>query len=282
MMKTVFFRSHSSANRYKMKSASRLSKSLTILIALMFLLLDARNTAAQIEHPGKGGPAAMGSVFKIVCPIADSQGTAFGHRSGKIITARHVIAKCSTSEIQIVNADGATTSVTNVVGDQSVDLALLTPSVRDFVKTPFEITSKETVGIGEQAVTWGFPAGYSGKPPLLSVGIIAGIDNILVNPEATTTKRALVINGTINKGNSGGFVLETRTATIVGVVMQKLVPSTIDVERTLNDLDKDGTAKEKDLAKLFRHLQSQTQLVIGYAVFYSDLREFLKKNNIEP
>ena len=42
--------------------------------------------------------------------------------------------------------------------------------------TPLEIASTNEFKIGTQVSTWGYPGGYFGLFPMLSVGYLAGID----------------------------------------------------------------------------------------------------------
>jgi hypothetical protein len=49
--------------------------------------------------------------------------------------------------------------------DAELDLALLTPTVNDFVKVPLDITAEATFTMGAQLSTWGFPEGCGGSIP---------------------------------------------------------------------------------------------------------------------
>jgi hypothetical protein len=170
--------------------------------------------------------------------------------------------------------------VTAVASDLELDLALLTPSVSDFVKVPLDVTSDTEFTFGAQLSTWGFPEGYGGLIPLLSVGYLAGVDERRLQPNVVLRK--WVVNGAFNRGNSGGPVLETKTAKVVGVISSKLAPIPKELELSLENLEKKGSAEGQTIAKVLQHLRSQTQLVIGLATMVEDLRKFLQKNGVEP
>ena len=222
----------------------------------------------------------MNSVYRIFCPDRNRGGTAFGHRSGRIVTAEHIVRDCDPKKLQVVAPSGATTGVIAVTSDPDLDLALITPSVGDFVKVPLGLTADSRFIMGAQVSTWGFPEGYGGLTPLLSVGYLAGVEEIRLKPNVVLRK--WIINGAFNRGNSGGPVLETKTGTIVGVISSKLAPMPKELELSLDNLEKNGSAEVKNIAKVLQYLRSQTQLVIGLATITADLRIFLQKNGIEP
>jgi len=222
----------------------------------------------------------VNSVYRVLCPDRNSAGTAFGHRSGQIITAEHVVRGCDPKKLQMIAPSRAITSVTAVASDPELDLALLTPSVSDFVKVPLDVTSDTTFTMGAQLSTWGFPEGYGGLVPLLSVGYLAGVDERNLKPNVILRK--WVVNGAFNRGNSGGPVLETKTAKVVGVISSKLAPMPKELESHIEELEKNGSAEGQTIAKVLQHLRRQTQLVIGFATMTKDLRQFLQKNGVEP
>ncbi len=122
----------------------------------------------------------------------------------------------------------------------------------------------------------GFPAGYSGLIPFLTVGYLAGGDRVLTQTGLTPLR--WVINAAFNGGNSGGPVLSQEDGSVIGVVSSKLAPIPPYIEsalaalanqksgfmytRTLQQEKQDRIGKGKLWLK-FNHLRSQTQLVLG-------------------
>jgi S1-C subfamily serine protease len=254
-------------------------------------------TAAPMttDIAGRSGSIALPSVFRVMCPAKQKDGTAFLHKSGFAITAAHVVADCAPSEIVLVPAAGNPITLTNLVADADLDLALLYPA-RPITGPMLQITASENFTIGAQVSTWGFPFGYNGQAPLLASGYIAGVDNVITD-SGNMVKR-LVINAAFNLGNSGGPLVEIEGGTVLGVVSSKVAPLPKEIESALAALKKDNSiiafAKTKPdgskenmsnsqvLEEVLQYMRSQTQLVIGHAVMPSDLKSFLRKHGVDP
>ena len=106
------------------------------------------------------------------------------------------------------------------------------------------------------------------------------MQELLLKPGVISRK--WVVNGAFNLGNSGGPVLETKTAKVVGVISSKLAPMPKELEARLEKLKKDGSPEGRAIAEVLQHLRSQTQLVLGFATMTGDLNKFLMKNGVEP
>ena len=244
---------------------------------------------------GSSGAVAIPSVLRVLCPSKNVGGTGFLHKSGKIITAAHIVAACKPSDLLLVDAVGKYIKISDVVIDNEVDIALLTPDPKLGGKT-LSISSKDYFSIGLQVSTWGYPSGYNGLAPLLSSGYLSGID--AVKTASGQLVKRWVVNAAFNKGNSGGPLVDIETSQVIGVVSSKLAPLPSDIESSLKALKSqgsgmmfkkthsDGTTEEISQAQVIeevlQYLRSQTQLVIGYAVMIRDLKTFLKSNGVEP
>lgn len=244
---------------------------------------------------GRSGSVAVQSLFRILCPSKNKSGTGFLHKSGKVITAAHVVDGCGPTDIVVVGASGQKMTVANMATDTVLDLALL--SLSKAVNAPaLSLSTTDGFSIGAQVSTWGYPNGYYGLAPLLSSGYLAGVDRIKVSGEKTVPR--LVINAAFNLGNSGGPLLEIENGKVIGVVSSKVAPLPLEIESALAALksDKsiiafektkpDGTKEKMSgsqvLEEVLQYLRSQTQLVIGHAVMLSDLKAFLKSKGIDP
>jgi S1-C subfamily serine protease len=277
---------------------------LWVILFLMLstiVLLPARDASGQ-GYAGQGGAAAMWSVFRVRCRLATPTGhrdidlgTGFGHKSGNVLSANHVVEPCPRAggSLQLVATHGIVTSAviykpddtivsnaTIVKQDDTIDLALLKPETKGFVKSPLVIAPGSPLNIGSQVSSWGFPFGYSGSMPLLTVGHVAGI-SVEPRPNNRSMTR-WVVNAAFNKGNSGGPLLDARTATVIGVVIQKFSPLTTEVSSKLQDLLKSGGPESKVLAQSMLDIAQRAQLVIGLCVSLTDLEDFLRSANIEP
>jgi S1-C subfamily serine protease len=248
--------------------------------AVLMLGLISLNASAQFEEAGRGGSGAARAVYKIVCPDRNRGGTAFGHRSGRVITAAHIVKDCDISQLRIIAPSGVFTGVSDLASDESLDLTIIKPSVDDFVKGPLDLNAEPQITIGAQVSIWGFPEGYSGDFPILSVGYVAGVQDFMIKPNEVSHK--LIINGAINLGNSGGPLLETKTARVLGVISAKLTPMAGEFDSRLKKIQKGGSEEGKELASIIQSLRRQTQLVLGFATSTHELKMFLRKNGVEP
>lgn len=249
----------------------------------------------QTDSAGLVATAAQRGVFRVICKPTSFGGTGFLHRSGSVITAAHVVAGCPASDLVLVSAGGRTIDVASVAADEAKDLALLRPKA-SAPGSPLAIAASSGPGLGAQVSTWGYPGGYDGLVPLLSVGYFAGVQDFPL-PSGGSIRR-WVINAAFNGGNSGGPVFSVEDGRVIGVVSSKLAPLPKFIESILKALEEqkfglqypatraDGTSVTLSEGQLvgavLQYLRSQVQLVIGYAVTTSDLNAFLVAQGISP
>ncbi len=247
------------------------------------------------DSAGKGGPTALSAVVRVFCPTTGSGGTGFVHHSGRIITAEHVVRGAETSSIVVITSTGGQSKITSVQTEADNDLALIEPE-KDVGVPALPLSKTTTLGIGTQVSTWGFPAGYMGHVPMLTVGYLSGIEQVKALSGAIV--RRWVVNAAFNSGNSGGPVLHLEDGSVIGVVSSKLAPLPDYIQSALVALSKqksgftytatlpDGSTKTvvegQVIAEVLQYLRSQTQLVIGHAVTLDDLCTFLQNNGIAP
>ncbi len=245
------------------------------------------------DKAGRGGDLASRAVVRLLCPAQNSASTGFLHKSGNIVTAYSVVQDCGFPSM--VLADGTVSPVTIVATDQYHDLALVKPSAPMDAKA-LPIASGNAFKVGMQVSTWGFPTGYFGLTPMLSVGYLAGTDINQIGPGKTV--RQWVVSGLFNGGNTGGPLIAVETGEVFGVITTKLAPLTVDTTAMLRALEnstagpayagtnsegKQVTVTEGQLVgKVVNELRRQVQLVVGKAATRDDLVAFLKNNNIEP
>jgi S1-C subfamily serine protease len=240
------------------------------------------------DSAGAGSTVAMGGVLRVICVRTGSSGTGFLHSSGNLITAEHVVRGAAPQEIFLAHSSGFQTNCSLVETDEVLDLALLKP-VNVIQSSPLQICSANSFSIGDQVSTWGFPYGYSGTAPLLTVGYLSGVEDM-------KGVSRWVINAAFNSGNSGGPVLRIEDGTVIGVVSSKLAPLPPSIESVLEALanqqsgflytavDAKGASfsltEGQIVHSVLQFLRSQTQLVIGHSVILRSLREFLGRYGI--
>lgn len=247
----------------------------------------------ETDSAGTKSDVAIQSVMRVVCAKQDSMGTGFLHKSGKIITAAHVVKDCT--DPALVLSNGLTVPAKTDLVESDFDFAVIAPS-KTIDAPSLSLTSQQRFNVGSQVSTWGFPLGYSGLRPMLSTGILSGQD--VVRSESGKLEIQYVVNAAFNSGNSGGPLLLVETGEVVGVVVSKLAPLRPDTLNALHALQNqasgfmytavapDGTKKQfsegQVIALVLDDLRRQVQLVIGHAAMAGDLRLFLTANHIDP
>jgi hypothetical protein len=79
------------------------------------------------ESSGVSGTIARGSVMRVVCRSTTFGGSGFLHRSGRVITAEHVVSDCPPAARLLILSNGQRTTVSLAQMDFERDLAILTP-----------------------------------------------------------------------------------------------------------------------------------------------------------
>lgn len=245
------------------------------------------------DSSGRTGNIAVDAVFRIRCSSSARMGTGFLHSSGNVLTAAHVVAGSNPKDLLIVTAKGRKVEVAKVEKDQHLDIAILYPKKKIKAKA-LPISRKDAWPVGAQVSTWGYPAGYNGGNPMLSVGWLSGKD-VVKSPTGKPVSR-FVVNAAFNAGNSGGPLIDIETGEVIGIVASKLAPLPPYIESALKALREtksgvtftktkpDGTKEQmveaQVLEDVLQYLRSQTQLVVGRAVLPGDIQAFLKKHKL--
>jgi len=236
-------------------------------------------------------------VFAVLCRAAlPKQGTGFLHKSGRVITAGHVVSGCSGPDTLLAGDDKVKAGVSTIIRDEMMDLALLTPDAQLHGRT-LEIAKPRPTNPGMQVSTWGFPAGIRGTA-LVTVGHISGTTWVDVPGRPDLVIHRLVLNAALNHGNSGGPILDLTDGAVIGVALAMLAVEPPWVREGISLLEKQLTGLAKHtlrfdgapetvtdivlLARILSQIRSQAQLSIGLSVRPNDLRDFLTKHGIDP
>jgi S1-C subfamily serine protease len=280
-----------------------LARSFALLVGFLLVstTMSLGDNAMPVSAPitealaGKAALSAVGSVFRIIDVQREIGGTGFLHRSGRLITAAHVVSNPNTNQLRIILQDGTLIAVQGVVLDADIDVAIVTPVVA--VKgDALPISQTNEIPVGTEVSTWGFPEGYGGLVPLLTVGYVSGTENFR-SVRGKIVPR-FVVNAAFNSGNSGGPVIRMDDGVVVGVVSSKLAPvppyilaalqalqnqqSGLMYQETTADGKQISLSEGKIIGDVLVYLRSQTQLVVGYSVPAPQLADFLKSAKIDP
>lgn len=251
------------------------------------------STKWLLDAVGEMGRLAINSVCLIACPKTTSKGTGFLIKSGYVITNWHVVRGCNVAEVFAITSDGKRLVFQNMNSDESRDLTILKPTEQ--VGKGLEIIDKN-IEVGTQLTTWGYPLGYSGPAPILSVGYLAGFRDHRKNESSKVVKH-YIINAAFNPGNSGGPLFISGNDKVVGVVVAKHAPITPFLASAIEALSKNPsgvvfTAKDEKgnveqfvesqvVAMVLEYFRDMTQVVIGEAIAGSELIAFLRENDID-
>jgi hypothetical protein len=230
------------------------------------------------------------NVFLVYNSGNQSKGTGFLLKSGHVITNEHVVHNARLDQIVLVSPTGQQLTINNKITDTVRDLAILFLSKN--IQGGFELGDDNSVLIGNQAYSWGFPLEYNGPAPLLSVGYLAGVNGY--RPYPNKIVKHWVVNGALNPGNSGGPLIVA--GKVIGIVQSKAAPITPYIMSALNALNNnksgviytntDATGKTSSISEaqiigqILIYYREIAQVMIGEAVSISELKSFLMENKI--
>jgi S1-C subfamily serine protease len=135
-------------------------------------------------------------------------------RDGYIVTNYHVIQDAQ--EIK-VNFSGDDRVPAKIVGsDPSTDLAVLKIDAQARALTPLPLGNSEAVRVGDAVVAIGNPFGLERS---VTAGIVSALQRDLTAPNGFTIDKVIQTDAPINRGNSGGPLLNAQ-GEVIGVNSQ--------------------------------------------------------------
>lgn len=247
------------------------------------------STRWLLDAVGETGRSAINSVYLVACPKTQSKGTGFLLKSGFLVTNWHVVDNCSAGEVIAISSSGRSYSFKRLIVERDKDLALLEPSTP--LRGGLSVKHPAEVRIGMQVYTWGYPLGYDGPAPVLTMGWLSGF----VSTEDPLVKH-FVINAAFNPGNSGGPLLMAGEDTVIGVVVSKHAPISpwlLSIIEALQNqrsgliytaTDPQGNkmvfTEAQLVAKVLLYFREMTQVVLGEAIAGNELIAFLEANGV--
>ena len=252
-------------------------------------------TQLLFESLGTTGSQGPRAVYKILCK--DGKGTGFALDTGYLITNAHVVEGCNAGDLSVTSATGKTVAVVDLVVDDERDLAAARFDTKPVIGLKIDTSVKR---VHTLVSTWGHPLGYDGPPPLLTVGYLGGFVFEPAPPTPTKTKtkpiKQLVLNAAINPGNSGGPLTVFDDDAVIGVVVSKYSPITLQAKAAIEALSKnpngaqftssDGQGHTRPISEaqvvaiVLRDFWQMSQVVIGQAIHPSELIAFLNDHKI--
>lgn len=233
------------------------------------------------------------SVVIVFSNATGQKGTGWLVSGQHIVTNEHVVRGGAPANVVVQFSDGTVHQVTKITSDALTDLAVL-DLVAVVAYPPLKIEAK-SLDIADKVYAWGHPLGYSGPPPILTVGYLAGFNTHLIQG-MTSPQLRLVLNAALNPGNSGGPIFKWGELTVRGVAVTKHAPITPYLQSAIAALKNNSSGvvftatnqqggttnfvESQVVAEILQYFRDMTQVVIGEAITANDLIVFLNKNQI--
>ena len=133
---------------------------------------------------------------------------------GHVVTNQHVVDGAESVRVEF--ADGTQVDAEVVGADPSTDIAVLDIDRPSSELTPLQFAPTGGLQIGNPVIVVGSPFGLEGT---LTTGVISGVGREIRSPNGFTVENAVQTDAAMNRGNSGGPVLDTG-GRVVGVAAQ--------------------------------------------------------------
>jgi S1-C subfamily serine protease len=164
-------------------------------------VVQVTSTSRATDTSSGGEPPALGSGFVV-------------DKAGHIVTNYHVIAGGDRISVSFSNRD--TVDAKLVGTDPSTDLALLEVETSSSALTPLALGDSDKVEVGDRVVAIGNPFGLERTA---TAGIVSALQRLIRAPNTLTIDHVIQTDAPINRGNSGGPLLDDR-GEVIGVNTQ--------------------------------------------------------------
>ncbi|HSE82043.1 MAG TPA: trypsin-like peptidase domain-containing protein [Gaiellaceae bacterium] len=135
-------------------------------------------------------------------------------RDGYLVTNYHVIENAQEVEVNFSGDDRVPATV--VGSDPSTDLAVLKIDAQARALTPLPLGNSDAVRVGDAVVAIGNPYGLERSA---TAGIVSALQRNITAPNGFTIDKVIQIDAPINRGNSGGPLLNGN-GEVIGVNSQ--------------------------------------------------------------
>jgi S1-C subfamily serine protease len=135
-------------------------------------------------------------------------------KAGYIITNYHVIQ--GAGSIRVTFSNNASIDARLVGSDPSTDLAVLKVEMTSSALTPLPLGDSDAVEVGDSVVAIGNPFGLSRTA---TAGIVSALQRQITAPNQYAIDHVIQTDAPINKGNSGGPLINAR-GEVIGVNSQ--------------------------------------------------------------
>ncbi len=247
-----------------------------------------------LDAAGPQQRKSLNAIYLVACPDVGF-GSGFLLETGTIVTNSHVIAACTEKNLLGISTANKTVRFSRVIKDTNRDLALLIPM--ETLDNGLKLNSGNNPAPGTQITTWGYPFGYNGTSPLLSVGYVSGFREAPSDDGKGKAVKHIVVNGAFNHGNSGGPLLIAQDNQVIGVVVLTYNFYPAGLKRLIDQLSSqksgfqwtltqpDGTkqsvSEAQITAAILDEFYQKTQVMIGEAIAASEVAAMLEEHASE-
>jgi S1-C subfamily serine protease len=151
--------------------------------------------------PQKQQAKALGSGFVI-------------DKAGHVVTNYHVVQGARAVEVSFSNNESLKARI--VGSDPSTDVAVLQVDAHSRALTPLTLGNSDGVHVGDSVVAIGNPLGYERT---VTTGIVSALQRVIQAPNTYSIDHVIQTDAALNKGNSGGPLLDSR-GEVIGVNSQ--------------------------------------------------------------
>ena len=141
-------------------------------------------------------------------------------KAGHIVTNYHVVEGARAVEVSFSNNESLKARIVGV--DPSTDIAVLKVDAHSRALTPLPLGNSDLVRVGDSVVAIGNPFGYDRT---VTTGIVSALQRVIQAPNDYSIDHVIQTDAALNKGNSGGPLLDAR-GDVIGVNSQIQTGST--------------------------------------------------------
>ncbi|HJW70870.1 MAG TPA: trypsin-like peptidase domain-containing protein [Candidatus Binatia bacterium] len=135
-------------------------------------------------------------------------------KAGHIVTNYHVVEGAKSVDVSFSNNESRKAKVVGV--DPSTDIAVLQVDAHARALTPLPLGNSDSVHVGDSVVAIGNPFGYDRT---VTTGIVSALQRVIQAPNSYSIDHVIQTDAALNKGNSGGPLLDAR-GEVIGVNSQ--------------------------------------------------------------
>jgi S1-C subfamily serine protease len=136
------------------------------------------------------------------------------NKAGDIVTNYHVVEGARSVDVSFSNNESMRARIVGV--DPSTDIAVLQVEAHSRALTPLVLGNSDAVRVGDSVVAIGNPFGLERT---VTAGIVSALQRVIQAPNSYSIDHVIQTDAALNKGNSGGPLLNAR-GEVIGVNSQ--------------------------------------------------------------